>query len=186
MSEGRGTRPPRRARGVTLVEQVMVLAVIAALVTIGLPSLAGLLARNRAAAAQMDVMAGLRHARALAVTRQLPVIFCPTRDGARCEATSRWDSGWLVGEDRDVDGQPDRGALLVHLTPSPDTLVRSGQGRYRVRFRPDGSAPGSNLTLTICGRDGHPQHAVRVVVSNAGRVRGAPVASGGESACRGG
>lgn len=174
--------PRCRTRGVTLIEQVMALAVLAVLVTLATPPMAGLLARNRLGTAQLDLMAGLRHARELAVTRQQPVIVCPSTDGAHCRESTRWEAGWLVAEDRDLDGQPDHGALLVHQGAPGDARVLGSAWRYRVRFRPDGSAPGSNLTLTVCTRDTR-QPAVAVVVSNAGRIRGARASTEDDQAC---
>jgi len=60
--------------------------------------------------------------------------------------------------------------------------ILSSVGRHYVRFRPDGSARGSNITLPFC-RVGNAEHALSVVVSNAGRVRGAPASASQVATC---
>lgn len=159
-----------RSRGVTLVEQVMVVAILAVLVGIATPSLAGLVRRERTRSAQMDFLGALGYARGEAVLRRVRVLFCPTRDHVRCSEESRWEDGWLVGVDSDHDNQPDAAPLRVGEGHAP-LLIRSSAARQHVTFLPDGSAGGSNLTLLFCDPK-HAEQALGVVVSNSGRVRG--------------
>jgi type IV fimbrial biogenesis protein FimT len=168
--------------GITLIEQIMALAIVAVLVSIAAPSLGGLVSRNRLQSMQMDYIAGLQHAREAAITHGVPVVFCPSSDGVACQATSVWDQGWLIAEDRDADNQPDHQALYTGTASETQLHVRSSTGRYRVRFHPDGSAAGSNLTFTVC-LDGRPGQALNVVVSNAGRVRGDTASAAQSAAC---
>ena len=78
-----------------------------------------------------------------------------------------------MGHDADRDHQPDGGPLYVGPGYHDQVIIRSSSGRTYVRFMPDGSAGGSNLTA---GRSAHPAaraSALAVVVSNSGRIRGA-------------
>lgn len=157
-------------RGFTLVEQLMVVAILAILVGMATPSLAGLVRRGRAQSAQMDFIGALGFARSEAVRQGTRVLFCPTRDRVRCSGESRWDSGWLVGVDRNHDNQPDAAPLRVGVSHTR-MVIQSSQARRHVTFLPDGTASGSNLTLLFCQPDdgGEP---LGVVVSNSGRARG--------------
>ena len=168
--------------GITLIEQIMALAILAVLVSIAAPSLGRLVSRNRLQSMQMDYIAGLRHAREAAITRGVSVVFCPSSDGVACQATSIWDRGWLIAEDRDADNQPDHQALYTGMASETQLHVRSSTGRYRVRFHPDGSAAGSNLTLTVCDAE-KAGRGLNVIVSNAGRVRGDTASAAQASAC---
>lgn len=159
-----------RARGVTLVEQVMVVAVLAVLVGVASPSLAGLARRSRLQSAQMDFLDALAFARGEAVLERARVVVCPSRDRLHCSEESRWEGGWLVGVDRDHDNQPDAAPLRVGEAHR-QLQILSSESRRRVSFLPDGSAGGSNLTLLFCAA-GHEGDPLGVVVSNSGRARG--------------
>ncbi len=182
MSMSRNYRPLRRQRGVTLIEQIMVLAIIAVLIGIATPPLRQLLSRNTLRAAQTDFIAVLRHARETAVMSGKRTLLCPTRDGSRCSDTTSWESGWLLGRDGDGDDQPDGSPLRVGRGYEGKLLIRSSSGRHVVRFRPDGSASGSNITLLFC-QPSRAADALAVAVSNAGRVRGAPANTAQVASC---
>ncbi|HET6806476.1 MAG TPA: GspH/FimT family pseudopilin [Frateuria sp.] len=157
-------------RGVTLVEQVMVVAVLAVLVGIASPSLAGLVRRGRTRSAQADFLEALGFARSEAVLRSTRVLFCPSRDRVHCSDENRWDGGWLVGFDRNHDNQPDAAPLRVGGAHAHLRILSSASRRH-VAFLPDGSAAGSNLSLLFCA-PGDGREALGLVVSNSGRVRG--------------
>lgn len=177
-----GQHPQHRQRGVTLIEQLMVLTIIGVLLGIAVPSLHQLMARSELQAAQTDFIAALQHARASAVTSGRRVVFCPSVDAASCAATTHWEHGWVLGVDGDHDNQPDgvpqytAGARGAHL------VIRSSAGRQLVRFQPDGTAGGSNLTLTFCHTDAAAP-ALNVIISNSGRVRGASASAAQSQAC---
>lgn len=171
-----------RQRGVTLIEQVMVLVIIAVLAGIAVPPLRKLLTRNQLQVAQTDFIAALQHARETAVTSGVHTVLCPTRDGSRCRDDNRWDDGWLLGRDADQDNQPDNQPLYVGRGYSGKLVIRSNSGRRQVRFHPDGSASGSNLTLLFCQPSGT-EPALSVVVANSGRIRGATASSAQTADC---
>lgn len=172
MSPPARTGIQRTQRGITLIEQIMVVAIMAILVSVATPSLHHLVARNQVRTAQMDFIGALQHAREAAITSGQPVVFCPTHDAQRCSGETRWDHGWLLAHDRNHDNQPDQQPLYSTAGYSSKLRVYSSAGRRNVRFHPDGSAAGSNLTLLICDPS-QAEHVLSVVVSNSGRVRGA-------------
>ena len=177
-----GRRPPRPLQGMTLVEQVAVLAVASALACVAVPALHGLLARNRLVAAQHEYLAALALARHAAVMRQARTLFCPSRDGRQCADEERWDHGWLLAADRDHDNQPDGQPLHVNGNYAERLTIQSSVGRHHVRFQADGSARGSNLTFVFCRR-GMPEQALNVVVANSGRIRGGHASAAQAAAC---
>jgi type IV fimbrial biogenesis protein FimT len=169
-------------RGLSLIEQIMVLAILAVLASVAAPSFGKLLNTNRVQVAQADFISGLTHARETAVVTGKRSLFCPSRDGSSCSGDTRWDNGWLLGHDADGNDQPDHGALYVGPSYHGSVSIQSSAGRRFVRFNPDGSASGSNLTLIFCG-SGDAATALSVVVSNAGRVRGAPATGAQAASC---
>lgn len=168
-------------RGMSLIEQIMVLAIIGILTGIALPPLRHTLGRNRLQVAQSDFITALQHARSTAATSGKRTLFCPSPDGKQCSGGSQWEHGWLLGHDTDGDHQPDGGPSYTRSAYA-GLRITSSNGRHDVRFQPDGSASGSNLTLLFCepGGDGK---ALTVVVSNPGRIRGAPASAAQAASC---
>ena len=171
-----------RSHGMTLIEQIMVLAIGAILASIAVPSLHKMLSRNTLRVAQTNFIAGLQHAREAAIISNQRTLFCPTNDNRSCSDDLRWDRGWLLGHDRDGDNQPDHGPLYTGPGYAGKVIIRSSKGRRIVRFHPDGSASGSNITLLFC-QPSNSESALSVIVSNAGRIRGAPATVQQAAAC---
>jgi type IV fimbrial biogenesis protein FimT len=169
-------------RGVTLIEQVMVIAIVATLVGAALPSMQRWFARGQLQTAQADFIGALHHTREAAVTWRRATVFCPSHDGQQCADEERWDHGWLLAADRNHDNQPDDAPLYANGAYAGQLVIQSSAGRRHVRFQADGSARGSNLTFVFCRR-GEVGQALRVVVANSGRVRGALASSDQASAC---
>ena len=174
----------RRSHGVTLVEMIISLALLSVLACAAIPSFTRLLARERLTAAQTDLIISLSHAREQANRSGRRTIVCPSPNGQRCEATSRWESGWIAGyAERDasqIQGDP------WHIRSGhPDLHIVSSQGRRSVVFRAIGRASGSNVGILICDRK-RAELALQVFVSNAGRIRGARAHAEGIEACRSG
>ncbi|MDX1626979.1 MAG: GspH/FimT family pseudopilin [Wenzhouxiangellaceae bacterium] len=163
--------PTRTAhRGLTLVEFTLVLAVAALLLGLAAPPFNAMVERQRTVAASNRIVAHLNRARLHAVHRREIAIVCPSDDGQRCSAGNRWDAGWIVFRDPDRDGQPGAPADVLQVAPPIVRLHADSAGRTRVRYRPDGTAGGTNLTIKLC--PAHPDAPPRaVIVSNPGRPR---------------
>lgn len=169
-------------RGITLIEQVMVVSITAVLISVATPGLYRLLKSNEVRVAQNEVIAALEYARSTAVNSGKRTIFCPSTDHANCASTSQWEGGWLIALDADHDNQPDGRPKYTGVGHGKQLHIRSSTGRRIVRYQPDGSAGGSNLTLLVC-QHGGPNPALSVVVSNSGRVRGAPASAAQAADC---
>lgn len=161
---------PSPQRGLSLVELVMALTVVAIALSASLPLFTDLRAGIQLRANVSHWMSALAQARISAVERGRPVVACPAA-GERCEATLFWHNGWILFEDTDQDGQRDSDEPLLLSTPSnTEVRIGSSSGRQRIRYRPDGSSEGSNVTVTFCDRRGADK-ARTIVLSNAGRAR---------------
>lgn len=160
------------SRGFSMVETMVVLAVLAIAATLALPSFQGTLQRTRTATALNRITATLALARNHAVMRRRAVSVCPSEDGRHCRKDRIWEDGWIVFLDPDKTGQPKADADVLHAAdPLSDTLLlRATPGRHRARFQPNGQSTGSTLTLSLCLRDGHDPLA-QVVLNNWGRAR---------------
>ncbi len=157
--------------GVTVLELMVTLAITAILLTAGVPSFQQYLYRQHVRAAVNQLHADLMLARAEAVYRNVIVIACPGAPGTGCMIGADWSGGWIVFEDRDGDRSLSAGeTVLRHGQLMQDVRILTTAGRGPLRFFPDGSAPGTNMSISLCGQDG-PAGARKLVVSNIGRIR---------------
>ena len=115
-------------RGFTLVELVVVLAIVAILLRMASPGLSRGAAARALAAQSSEFMAALRFARAQALARGAAVTLCASAPDAAtpaCQATrsADWRHGWLVFADRDRRGMPTPREPLLRVQ---QPLQRSG------------------------------------------------------------
>ena len=161
----------QEARGFTLVEMMVVVAVLVVTLTLGVPAFAATVQWAREANTYHLLSASLASARVSSMTGGMPVTVCPSADGAACRTDLVWEDGWIVYADPERSQQPAVDAVLQHVDArGSGVAIRSTRGRHRVRFTPDGWSYGSNLSIRVCRM----RDAVlrgKVVVNNAGRPR---------------
>lgn len=158
--------------GLTLVELLATLAIVAIILSAALPSFASLVRRSNEAATYHLLRTSLAFARLRAVKDNAPVTLCPSTDGRNCRVDSVWSDGWIMYRDPGREEQPHTPAAVIrHVDDvAPGLLIRSTTGRRRIRFLPGGWAYGSNLTIRVCeGVSGDLLGSV--IVNNAGRPR---------------
>ena len=166
----------RQMRGITLLELLIVMAVLAILACIVAPSFMDALAKAKSGAAQSAMLATLTDSIRRASTTGTEVVLCPGSPEHGCADTFDWSGGWLAYSDANGDRQRDRDEALVSTGPPLDSSVRllSSTGRRQLVVQPSGGNAGSNVTFTLCDSRGL-DSAVTLVLSNQGRLRqGAP------------
>jgi len=89
-----------RHRGFTILELMTIVAITAALGTIGIPGFNTLTFNNRLTTQLNLFSSSLALARSEAVKVNQRVVVCPSDDGLTCDTTLTFDKGWLVFVDR--------------------------------------------------------------------------------------
>lgn len=159
-----------RMNAFTLIELIAAIALLAILTGLAVPAFTDLAQKQRLDATANELVAHLNLARLHAVTRREVTLMCPSSDGIGCNDRNRWENGWIVFRDPDRNRRIDAESDLLRVGNPMKGILIDSAGRFRVRYQPDGSAGGSNLTLKICDRV-RPERARAVIVSNPGRPR---------------
>lgn len=161
----------RHGSGFTALECLIVISVVAILLVQGVPALRDYGLRQRMSAAMHVLHTHLAVARNDAVRFSVDIVVCPGNKPEGCSKSGQWEAGWLVFEDLNGDREYQQGERLVAAEPGLEhIMVRSSSGRRDVRFVANGSAPGSNSSISFCDQRG-PEFARKLVISNLGRVR---------------
>lgn len=163
-------KPPRHARGFTLVESLAAMAVVGIVATTALPSLSTVVATRRLDGAASQLAADLQFARSEAVMRRQPVRLTLQGDasGNRCYVLHTGDADACSCEGQ----QPARcsgeaQALKTVSLPQADGITLQASANS-LMFDPVHGTVSPTATLRVTGRDGR---AVHQVVNLMGRVR---------------
>jgi prepilin-type N-terminal cleavage/methylation domain-containing protein len=161
-----------RPEGVTLVELMVSIAVLSALLGLGVPSFVGFIQDHRISAATTQVVSTLNFARSEASSRSSVVTI------ERLSAIDRdWSLGWDIYTDADVLGNTTRveaDTFLRQISEDADGVSVSGNGAATrwVSYRPNGmlNESGNTVVFAVCDERGE-LSGRDVVVSLSGRVR---------------
>jgi type IV fimbrial biogenesis protein FimT len=165
--------------GITLLELLVVLAVSAILLTIGILSFSSIASTTRLTSATNSMVASLHLARSEAIKRNSRTVLCPSITGSTCAASGGWHQGWLVFHDSNNNAALDAGeAVILARQAQPAGLLLTGNthvSKY-ISYTPSGATRTISGvlqvgTLTVCNESVASGTAREVVISSTGRPR---------------
>lgn len=162
------------ARGFSLIEVLVVLAIAAVLLGVGVPNLQQYVVTSRLASTSNEFFTALNVARSEAVRRGAQVTLIT--NGA---ANSRdWTLGWTMFVDTDRDGALSAGEEVIRVGAAlevPMTMYGSTNFATSVAFDSSGRLTSGGGTFVICSGAtlvvGGQARSRAVVVNSAGRAR---------------
>lgn len=166
--------------GATLLELMVVLAVSAILLVIGIPSLTAIANSSRLVSATNELVSSLHLARSEAIKRNARTVLCPSSTSTSCALSGDWDQGWLVFHDANNNAARDAGEAVIQVKqalPSGLRATSSGITAQYISYTPTGGTrqiSGALLggTLTLCSKAGDTKEARRIIIAAAtGRLR---------------
>jgi len=86
----------KKHSGFTLIELMITLAIVAILLTVGVPSLKTFMQQNQLVAASNELISALHVARSEAIKLNTKVSICSSTNGTSCSTSSSWQNGWIV------------------------------------------------------------------------------------------
>jgi len=128
-------------RGFTLIEVMMVVAVLGIMLALAVPSFTAMGNRNKLSSSANDLIIALLSARSEAVKRECEVQL--SRDGS-------WGGGWRARIRNTISGCPNNLEILRHETASSNmTITPNGNINNSITYTPDG-----RTTIAIAGSFG--------------------------------
>lgn len=147
--------------GFTLVELLVTMAILAILLTIGLPSFRDSLRSNRLATSSNELIAAISMARSEAVRTTRGGGICGSNAaGTSCVSSNTWTNGLLVW----TDGDPS--SATPGFRPATDTIVRRVEAKPGIALSidPAGTSPENyQIQFNGLGRVAGPSGSPRAV-----------------------
>jgi type IV fimbrial biogenesis protein FimT len=116
----------KRQAGFTLTELLVVSAIVAILLGIGIPSYKSITNSYRMSSEANGLLGDLMYARAEAIKEGQSVTICSSTDGATCSGNQNWQTGWIIYSGNSAVA-PAAGAVLrvqqAFTGNPPDTFV---------------------------------------------------------------
>lgn len=161
--------PIQNHEGFTLIELMVVIAVLVIFVMIALPSFSVLMSKNRTTSAANELLYSLQIARSEAVKRNIAVSLCPSKNQTTCSGDGNWHLGWIIFIDVNENGVMSsgdtiikaQGALDSSLTFIGPTSVQYATGGYlqsvtltSIKASVSGSTEDRWVCITAIGKAG--------------------------------
>jgi len=160
-------------RGISLIELLVCLGIIALLLNVGIPGFSEARERHEIDEVLQDVANSIAMARAAAINENVMVTFCRSSDGRHCQG--RWEDGAILftdfNADRVINGY-DR--LLFRTAPmnARGTLKFSSfRNQQYLQLTPRGATNNQNGNFTFCPANGDPKLTRQLIINVTARAR---------------
>ncbi|WP_438862973.1 GspH/FimT family pseudopilin [Neptunicella sp.] len=158
----------KKQYGLTLVELLITIAIVAILITVVGPNMRDMLVKNRVISQINEVSSMIQYARSTAVNEQTTTIICPSQDFTDC--STDWSNAKMVFIDANADGTRNANEdILAGTEINEGTIITTGPA-LPIRFSATG-VTASPATILICHDSKEAKFARALTVSLQGRVK---------------
>ena len=151
----------KQQAGVTLVELMVVIILLAILATLGMPLWHEFIERNRSQAILNALERSIQQARSIAVSQRTRIEVCGASAQHQCQ--NNWQQGWLLR----LSNNTDEIIQITELSHSEIKLIWAGF-QPRIVFHPSGITSMSNGRFVACRKQ---RVAWQLILNRQGRLR---------------
>lgn len=176
----------RFSRGFTLIEILVVIAIVAIVSVLAGPDLSALIKSNRIAGTVNAVNADITFAKSEAIKRGAAVTLCASSDQASCSASSNLANGWIVFSDPNENQAVDEGEAVIKVQDKlkgNDSVVLS-DGQAAISFSHNGfiyNLPSSGMqVINVKSSDSDPRSQRCLTFRQMGQAK---IIKGGDRTC---
>ena len=176
----------KSGNGFTIIELMIVIAILALLAAIAAPNFSGMIKDSRLSSANADFMAALQLAKSESVARVTPVSICRANSGfTGCAASGNWAQGWIIFSDGDGDGTVDGGDVVLHAHEALGNLTYRGtaQAKTDITFNPSGSTSITSIQVIIACDDRGFASGKGILITITGRGSAMKATETGQTTC---
>ena len=157
---------PRKIRGFTLIEMMIVLVILGVILTVALPGFRNLTLAIRLTNYVNEFVAAVYLARGEAIKRNTNVRLCATADSTTCATSGGWAQGWIVMDPNNV--------VIQEQTALENgySFVESGSGAHTLTFDSAGYVNAASA-FKLCRQTpsvGHQERQVNLTLSGRASV----------------
>ncbi len=159
-------------RGMTAIELLAALSIVAILSAMAIPAFRDFLQNNRAAEQSNALVGALALARNEAVTRGIPVSVCASTDGESCDvANTVWTPGWIVFSDAaGTLGTVDDDDTVLRALPALSGGATLSSDANFISYNPSGFLNGAEVSFQLSVPDCTGNHNREIVINPQGRA----------------
>lgn len=155
-----------KTKGFTLLELLITLAIVAIVVSVGVPSFRGIIMDNRLVTQTNQFVRSINLTRSAAVRYQRNAILCVSANYnaavPSCSAGTDWSNGWIVWVDKNRDSVTDANEVVSVFAPLADSTTFTSLVVSRFSYSARGFLIAGD-DLSVCdSRSGETGRLIRV------------------------
>jgi type IV fimbrial biogenesis protein FimT len=171
--------PKRRVLGITLVETLTVITIVAILLTVGIPMFTYVSNANRMSSEVNGLLGDMMYARSEAIKEGQTVSICssanPSAAAPTCSGSTTWQSGWIVFSDVNGNGAVSAGDTILRVQRqfSARDTFNASNGMSVVTFNREGFALGlaNSVLVTLHAVVPNPSTTRCLAISIVGQLK---------------
>lgn len=161
-----------KAKGFTLVEFLVTMAIAALLMFVAVPGFYGVIQNNKIVTMTNKASATFNFARSEAIRLGANVSVCPAASAAlnSCGSSSNWANGWIVFTDADGNNAIDSANDILKVNealPVGTSVTASGN---RVTYDSSGFLSSSAFTMNVVASSCYGKNGRVISISSSGRI----------------